>query len=399
MRTTYAIVMAGGQGKRMKSSLPKVLNEVGGQAMISRIVTKVASLGIENILIVCGQYENDIRKAINKTEIDCGINVIYVRQDVPQGTGDAIKQCLPYLPSQDDSNHGNVLILNGDTPLIDKSLDDFVKCEAPSLLVTSLDNPKGQGRICQDPSTQRFEKIVEEKDANDEQKAITLVNCGVYLVSSTDLQTYIPLITNHNAQSEYYLTDICEMMKDSLNLHELPKAMQYELINVNTVEDLHHAQLHLCDDFFKTHDLHMRRLEVTDYDKGYLGLLSQLSDTVTISSFKEFQNILHEVECNGHHIIYVIEDAKTQHVIANCTLLVERKFIRGGKNVVHLEDVVVDQAYRGLKVGVQMMRYIVSMSALHLDAYKIILDCKNELERFYSQSGFTNSAIQMSKYY
>lgn len=397
MRTTHAIIMAGGQGKRMKSSLPKVLNDVGGQPMISRIVKKVASLGIENVLIVCGQFENDIRKAINKS--DYHINVIYVRQDVPQGTGDAIKQCLPYLPSpDDDTTKVDVLILNGDTPLIDTSLDYFVECQAPSIMVTSLENPKGQGRICQDPNTKRFEKIVEEKDATEEQKAITLVNCGVYLLSSNDLQKYIPLITNDNAQSEYYLTDICGMMKDALNLYELPKTMQYELINVNTMEDLHQAQLQLCEDFFKAHHLTVRRLQVTDYYKGYLGLLTQLSNTVSISSFEEFQRIHHEVECNGHHIIYVIEDTNTQQVIANCTLIVERKFIRGGKNVVHVEDVVVDKGYRGVKVGVQMMRYIIARSALHFDAYKVILDCKEELERFYSQSGFTRSSVQMSKY-
>ena len=397
--STYAIIMAGGQGKRMKSSLPKVLNEVGGQPMISRIVNKVVSLGIENVLIVCGQFENDIRKAI--TNIENSINVIYVRQDVPQGTGDAIKQCLPYLPTDDTSENVDVLILNGDTPLIDKSLDDFINCQAPSLMVTSLDNPKGQGRICQDPNTKRFERIVEEKDADDEQKAITLVNCGVYLVSSIDLQTYVPLITNNNAQCEYYLTDICGMMKDALNLNELPKSMQYELINVNTVEDLHTAQLYLCEDFFHTHQLQIRTLHVTDYDKGYLDLLRQLSNTITISSFQEFQDIyddIHKVLCNGNNIIYVLEDVKSQTIVANCTLLKERKFIRGGKNVVHVEDVVVDNKYRGLNIGVQLMRYMIAKSALHLDAYKVILDCKDELEKFYSRSGFTTSGIQMSKY-
>jgi bifunctional N-acetylglucosamine-1-phosphate-uridyltransferase/glucosamine-1-phosphate-acetyltransferase GlmU-like protein len=390
-------VMAGGQGKRMKSSLPKVLNEVGGQPMISRIVNKVVSLGIENVLIVCGQFENDIRKAI--TNIENSINVIYVRQDVPQGTGDAIKQCLPYLPACDDTSANvDVLILNGDTPLIDKSLDDFIKCQAPSLMVTSLDNPKGQGRICQDPNTKRFERIVEEKDANNEQKAITLVNCGVYLVSSIDLQTHVPLITNNNAQCEYYLTDICGMMKDALNLYELPKSMQYELINVNTVEDLHTAQLYLCEDFFKTHLLQLRTLEVADYDKGYLDLLRQLSDTITISSFKDFQDIYEDIRCNGNNIIYVLEDVKSKAIVANCTLLKERKFIRGGKNAVHIEDVVVDNKYRGLNIGVQLMRYMIAKSALHLDAYKVILDCKDELEKFYSRSGFTTSAIQMSRY-
>lgn len=397
MKTTYAIVMAGGQGKRMKSSLPKVLNEVGGQPMISRIVDKVATLGIYNILIVCGEFENDIRKAITEHKKD--INVVYVRQDVPQGTGDAIKQCLPYLPTSKGVDDVDVLILNGDTPLIDKSLDYFINCQVPSLMVTSLDNPKGQGRICLDPITKRFHEIVEEKDANDEQREITLVNCGVYLVSSSALHKYVPMITNNNAQSEYYLTDICGMMKDTLNLYELPKKMQYELINVNTIEDLHTAQLYLCEDFFKTHQFQLRTLEITDYDKGYFNLLRQLSDTITDYSFRHFVDTFYEVTCNSNQSIYVLEDTINNKIIANCTLLKERKFIRGGKNVIHIEDVVVDAKYRGFNIGVQLMRYIIAKSVLHLDAYKVILDCKDELERFYSHSGFTKSAIQMSKYY
>jgi NDP-sugar pyrophosphorylase family protein/predicted GNAT family N-acyltransferase len=394
MRTTYAIVMAGGEGKRMKSSIPKVLNEVGGQPMISRIVSKVALIGVKKVLIVCGKFEREIKQAIEKTT--CNIEVVYVKQYIPLGTGDAIKQTLPYLPHMNDNV--DVLIINGDTPLINMTLDGFIKCKSPSLMVTSLDNPKGQGRICQNPTTGSFERIVEEKDATDEEKNIQLINCGVYLVSSNDLQRYVPLITDNNAQSEYYLTDICGMMKDTLSLYELPKELQYELINVNTVEDLHTAQVFLCEDYFKAHNLTIRPLEVGDYNKGYLDLLKQLSDTITISSIDEFETLYKQVS-SPTQTVYVLEDKLTHQVVANCTLVVERKFIRGGKNVVHIEDVVVDDSYRGLKIGGQLMRYIVAKSALHLDAYKIILDCKEGLEKFYSNSGFNKTAIQMSKYF
>ncbi len=392
--------MAGGEGKRMKTNIPKVLNLVGGEPMIARIVQKVSAIGVKKILIVSGKYEEQIKDATKHLDTDT-TSLVYVPQSVPQGTGDAIKQCLPYLPSIKEEEV-DVLILNGDTPLIDEALDHFVafsKHQAPSLMVTSLDNPKGQGRICKHPITQRFDKIVEEKDASDDERLIQLVNCGVYFVGSNDLNKYVPLITNDNAQNEYYLTDICGMMRDTLTIFELPKSLQDELLNVNTRDDLCKAEQVLCKSFFSTNKLQFRTLTITDYNKGYLDLLRQLSDTITITSSQEFHTLYDEIQSNKNHIVYVVEDLVTNKIIANCTLIVEKKFIRGGKNVVHIEDVVVDSEYRGKNIGVQLLRYINALSALELDAYKVILDCKAELEPFYNKSGFSKSSIQMSTYF
>lgn len=392
--------MAGGEGKRMKSKIPKVLNLVGGEPMIARIVQKVSRIGISKILIVAGKYEDQIKDATQHLETDT-TSIVYVPQIVPQGTGDAIKQCLAYLPSTNDEDV-DVIILNGDTPLINEALDNFVasvKHQTPSLMVTSLDNPMGQGRICIDPITNKFVKIVEEKDASDGEKLIQLVNCGVYLVTSNDLNKYVPLITNNNAQNEYYLTDICGMMRDRMTIFELPKSLQQELLNVNTREDLCKAEQIICESFFNTNRFHFRTLTTTDYGKGYLDLLRQLSDTITITSLEDFESLLDEIQSNKNHMVYVIEDLATNRIIANCTLIVEKKFIRGGRNAVHIEDVVVDSEYRGKNIGVQLLRYINAISALDLNAYKVILDCKTELEAFYNKSGFSKSSIQMSKYF
>ena len=392
----HAIVMAGGEGKRMKSSIPKVLNKVGGEAMILRIVKKVMSLNIAKIYIVCGKYEKEIKDCIDNAVIESvkHIDIVYVRQTVPMGTGDAIKCCLQYLPT--DTCH-DVLIINGDTPLIDNSLNEFVKCKSPSLMVTSLVNPTGQGRIIKRSSDGSFERIVEEKDATVEEKNINLVNCGVYIISSNDLLEYIPQITNNNVQCEYYLTDICGMLSNKLVVHELPQDVQYELVNVNTCQELNNAERIIGEQFFKKNNLQFRCLQNTDFYKGYIELMKQLSDTLTISSFEEFSEILDSIKANKNHIIYVLEDINEGKIIANVTIIAERKFIRGGKSAVHIEDVVVDKSCRGRNIGVQMLRHINAL-IYDTDAYKVILDCKEELEPFYNNSGYSKTCIQMSKY-
>lgn len=392
----HAIIMAGGMGKRMKSTIPKVLNTICGEPMILCIIKKVLSLDVEKMYIVCGKFKDDIKGCVDHCNVlskHPGIKIEYVNQLVPQGTGDAIKCCLPYLPKHDV----DVLILNGDTPLIDSSLDDFVQNTSPCLMVTSLDNPTGQGRIICSSQGGSFLEIVEEKDATDDQKNVQLVNCGVYLISSTDLQHHIPLISNNNAQSEFYLTDICGMLKDKMSLYELQSSKQNELVNVNTCQDLNNAERILCQTFFKQNNLIFRCLKETDYYKGYLDLMKQLSDTVTISSFVEFKEILSAINMNTDHNVYVLEDTISGSIVASITLLCEQKFIRGGKSAIHIEDVVVENVYRGRNIGVQLLRYVNTL-VYDMNAYKVILDCKEGLEKFYKMSGFTKTSIQMSKY-
>ena len=135
---THAIIMAGGEGKRMNSNIPKVLHCVIDEEMIVNIIRKVMTLNVSKIYIVCGRHLETIKNCIS-ARIGDNFEIVYVNQSVPLGTGDAIRQCLPYFKNVDV----NVLILNGDTPLIDVSLNEFVKCETPSLMVTHLDNPFG----------------------------------------------------------------------------------------------------------------------------------------------------------------------------------------------------------------------------------------------------------------
>lgn len=226
-----AIILAGGEGKRMRSSIPKVLHQIGGKSMLQTVIDKVIQLDPAKIVVVCGKNASQYQETIKTTKD----NILEFVDQIPAcGTGDAVRSALPFLQKE----VSNVLIVNADTPLIDDCLCDIVKCNADTIMVTRLVNPTGQGRICCDPYG-NFQQIIEEKDANDYQKAINLVNCGIYFINQDNLSKYVPLLENNNMQNEYYLTDIFKHFH--VDLLEIPQESQWQLLNVNTPEDLEKA--------------------------------------------------------------------------------------------------------------------------------------------------------------
>lgn len=388
---THAIIMAGGEGKRMQSTVPKVLHQVMGEPMIVKILKKVMKFDVEVIYVVCGSALSKIQSTVCEY-IDKTDNIVFVNQSIARGTGDAIKHCLPHLVNKDV----NVLILNGDTPLINATLELFITTPVPALMVTHLDNPYGNGRIVRNDDGS-FVGIVEEKDASVDEKKISLVNCGVYYISSHDLQKYIPMLTCNNAQNEYYLTDVCAFLKEKLNLVCIPKDFQYELINVNSPIDLAKAERQGIQCNLKTMGLIVRTLAEDDFNKGYLDLLCELSDTIPNKSGEFFASIFDKVNKNEDYHVYVIEDVVQQRIVANVTLVVEHKFIHDGMNVGHIEDVVVAKTHRSNKLGKALVEYVNTLMR-ELKCYKFILDCSDSLEGFYSKIGYQKKNIQMAVY-
>lgn len=389
---THAIIMAGGEGKRMNSNIPKVLHCVIDEEMIVSIIRKVISLNISKIFVVCGRHINIIKESINRRIVNnnkCDIR--FIQQIVPRGTGDAIKYCLPHI-----NKNVNILILNGDTPLIDNSLDEFVKLDTPCLMVSQLENPFGQGRIICDTEG-NFNRIVEEKDANEEEQKVKLVNCGVYHVSAEQLLKYVPLIDDVNAQKEYYLTDLCKFIKDDLHLFMLPQCLQYELMNVNTQKELMQARKVAIEKSFLKNSIQIRKLDKDDFSKGYLDLLCELSDTITEKTGDMFIKVFEQIQRNSNHHIYVLEDTTTNTLIGTVTLIVEPKFIHNGMNVGHIEDVVVSRKVQSKGLGKCMILYLTTLMD-EMNCYKFILDCSENVQTFYSKCGYTSKAIQMSLY-
>lgn len=235
------IIMAGGLGKRMNSNIPKVLHKINNVPMICHLLKTALKTNPTKILIVVGIFKNEIQCEINKYISDTN-RIVYIDQQNPMGTGHAIHCTLPELKKHENSQ---VLILSGDTPLVSentmKNLLSFDKCVA--MVTTYKDNNStfvDYGKaICDDNV---ILEIVEKKDCNEEQLKINTVNCGIYSFPSEVLIKCIPLITNHNSQNEYYLTDIVKIANVfyiKTHTYKLKNENQYEIIGVNTQQQLH----------------------------------------------------------------------------------------------------------------------------------------------------------------
>lgn len=197
------VILAAGQGTRMRSSLPKVLHPIAGKPMAGHVVDTVRSLNAASIYLIVGHGAEKVRKTLAADD------VVFVEQLEQLGTGHAVTQALPKL-----SDASQVLILYGDVPLIKAATLEELLVHATDtslgLLTVNLDNPNGYGRIIRD-AKQQVSAIVEQKDANEDQLKVNEINTGILAVTSKQLKRWLPALSNNNAQGEYYLTDIIAM--------------------------------------------------------------------------------------------------------------------------------------------------------------------------------------------
>jgi UDP-N-acetylglucosamine diphosphorylase/glucosamine-1-phosphate N-acetyltransferase len=229
-------ILAAGEGKRMRSNVPKVLHLFRGKPMLVRIIETAKELDAKKIIIITGKYHELIKQTVEKyMELE---DLIFVQQGSPLGTGDAIKSCLSAYTEED-----KVLILNGDMPLINKEiLGKFIENREPmTILVARFSNPYGYGRIIYDEEGE-FIGIVEEKDCSETEKKVDIVNSGLYYLDAKLLIKYIPMIENNNVQKEYYLTDIVKIIKKneemSIKTYLLGEEENKYISGVNTPEEL-----------------------------------------------------------------------------------------------------------------------------------------------------------------
>ncbi len=226
MSPLHVVILAAGQGSRMKSALPKVLHAVAGRPMLHHVIGTAKQLGAETIHTVIGHGADQVKAVTPETSVN------WVVQSEQLGTGHAVAQALPDLP--DDAR---VLVLYGDVPLtrVDTleamvaDLDD----RTLGLLTVTLDDPAGYGRIVRDEAEQ-VTAIVEQKDATEAQRAIREVNTGILAVSAKHLKSWLPTLSNANAQGEYYLTDIIAMAVDhGLSISVAQPGDAFEVQGVN----------------------------------------------------------------------------------------------------------------------------------------------------------------------
>uniref|UniRef100_A0A6C0IRQ4 UDP-N-acetylglucosamine diphosphorylase n=1 Tax=viral metagenome TaxID=1070528 RepID=A0A6C0IRQ4_9ZZZZ len=235
--------MAGGLGKRMNSDLPKVLHQIRGKPMLVHIIEETMLIEPKKIYIIVGKFRDIIQTTIEKY-VNNRLAIEYIDQPEPLGTGHAIQCAKPKLLRHPDSK---VLILSGDVPFIKCStMLQMLECNKVKIMTTRLDNPYGYGRIIRDINkNNQFQKIVEEKDCDQIEKKINEVNCGIYAFEANLLCWNLSFLKNNNSQSEYYLTDIFEIIKDNeqsvitIETMEIDKSNQYQIIGVNTIDQLH----------------------------------------------------------------------------------------------------------------------------------------------------------------
>jgi bifunctional UDP-N-acetylglucosamine pyrophosphorylase/glucosamine-1-phosphate N-acetyltransferase len=237
MDNLVVTILAGGQGKRMRSDIPKVLHLFKEKPMLARIIETVRELQPKKIIIVTGKFHPVIVQTLSKC-IDI-FGLVFVKQPEPLGTGHAIKCCLDEYEPED-----KVLILNGDTPIITCDiLQKFIEGSRGScnVLTARFENPFGYGRIIYDKDGD-FTGIVEEKDCSESQKKINIINGGIYYIHGFILKQFIPFISNNNVQKEFYLTDIVKTVKDkSWNVIAtvlLDESETHYISGVNTPEEL-----------------------------------------------------------------------------------------------------------------------------------------------------------------
>lgn len=221
------VILAAGQGKRMHSQLPKVLHRVAGVALLERVVQTTAKIrNTEPPIIVYGHQGDLVRHTL------ANLNATWVEQTKQLGTGHAAQQALSHIPADN-----RLLILYGDVPLISlKTLENLIKStphDALGMITATLPQPTGFGRILRDHNNQ-ITRIVEEKDATPEQRAITEINTGIYLIPAKLLHNWLPHLDNNNAQKEYYLTDIIEMaVKEHIAIHSTQPEHYEEILGIN----------------------------------------------------------------------------------------------------------------------------------------------------------------------
>ncbi len=234
------VILAAGQGKRMRSVLPKVLQPIAGKPMLAHVLGAARELDAKRICVVYGHGGEVVRERLDAPDL------AWALQSPQLGTGHAVQQALPHL-----TDGSLALVLYGDVPLISvatlRRLAQAAGNKRLSLLTVELEQPAGYGRILRDGAG-RVQRIVEEKDASDAEKQVREVNTGILVAPVARLRDWLGRIGNDNAQGEYYLTDIIGMaVAEDVEVVTVQPGSVSETLGVNSkaqlaeLERLHQA--------------------------------------------------------------------------------------------------------------------------------------------------------------
>ena len=226
------VILAAGLGKRMHSTLPKVLHPLAGRPLLSHVLDTARALVPEKICVVYGHGGEIVPQVIADKKL------IWVKQEPQLGTGHALMQTLPHLDRK-----GVTLVLYGDVPLTRvetlKKLMAAAAAKYLALLTLELDQPTGYGRIVRSSKGSKITAIVEEKDASKAQRQIREINTGIMAIPNQYLYDWLPKLENRNAQQEYYLTDIVAMaVTDGVKVEAAQPDHAWEILGINSKAQL-----------------------------------------------------------------------------------------------------------------------------------------------------------------
>lgn len=293
------LILAAGKGTRMKSKLPKVLHRVGGKPMVQHVIDAAKKAGSSREVVVIGAGAQLVEETISGVE--------FVMQEEQLGTGHAVLSAKKNF----EQSEGTILILCGDTPLLTgKLLKNFTAAHkesncAATVLTAKMPDATGYGRIIREEDG-TFQKIVEEKDANELEKKIHEINAGVYCFDMKKLFGALEKVNNNNAQGEYYLPDTLTILKDegeSIGAFQAPYAD--ETLGINS-----RVQLAAADKFFhmkKNQELLESGVTIIDPNTTFIDYDSQIGQDTIIkpNTYIEGKTIIGEDCVIGPNVRFV----------------------------------------------------------------------------------------------
>jgi bifunctional UDP-N-acetylglucosamine pyrophosphorylase/glucosamine-1-phosphate N-acetyltransferase len=284
-RPLWAVVMAAGEGTRMKSERPKPLHVLCGRAMLLHILDAVGQLPVDRVVVVIGHAGERVTKAVLEQGPQT-VTIDFVEQQVQRGTGDAAGIAMTAFPDDDGLDDGDVVVLPGDTPLLRAStLAKLVASHragdaAATLLTARLDDPTGYGRVIRGRDD-RIVRVVEQRDATPSERDVDEVNTSIYCFRRGVLAPALRRLTPDNNQGEYYLTDVIEVLHDAgYKVSSVAADDAGEIIGVNDRVQLASAEAELRR---RTNERWMHQgVTMLDPDRTYVDATVELHTDVTL---------------------------------------------------------------------------------------------------------------------